>query len=188
MAYVNLNRTVNYGGGSYRTHGSTEGNTLGALYELGYTRLMNERGSVALQPVMNVEYRHVGLKGYTETGSDAGLRVDDIDQDLLTLGMGVRLQCVVSENAFKRDSIFEARVLLKADVGDRSGKARTSIIGTGIGAEVESAEVGAVGVEAGAGLTIPLGSSNGSIFMDASFEYREGWSSLNAAVGYKVAF
>ncbi len=30
--------------------------------------------------------------------------------------------------------------------------------------------------------------SNGSIFMDASFEYREGWSSLNAAVGYKVMF
>ncbi len=188
LADVRLNRTVNYGSGSYRTKGSTNGYAFGALYELGYTKLMNERGTAALQPIVNVEFRHVGIKGYTETGSDAGLKVDDMRQSVLTFGMGARFQCVVSENAFKRDSIFEARLLLKADAGDRSGKATNGIIGSRTMAKVESAEVGAVGIEAGAGLTIPLGSGNGSIFMDASIEYRRGWTSVNASAGYKITF
>ncbi len=187
-AHIDLNRTVNYGSGSYRTKGSTDGYAIGALYELGYTQLMNERGTAALQPVVNVEFRHIGVDGYKETGSDAGLKVDDMRQSILTFGVGARFQCVVSGNAFEHDSIFEARALLKADVGDRSGEVRNGIVGSRTTAEVESAEVGPVGVEVGAGLTVPLGSGNGSVFLDASFEYRQGWSSVNAAAGYKLTF
>ena len=187
VADVQMNRTVNYGSGSYATQGSTDGYALGALYEIGYTRLLNAEGTVALQPVMNVEFRHVGIKGYTETGSNAALRVDDIEQNILSVGAGARLQSIVGENAFNRASIFEARVLLKAEVGDRSGTTRNGFVGTTRMSDVESAEVGSVGVEAGAGLTIPVG-TGGSLFMDAALEYRRGWMSADASVGYRIHF
>ena len=188
LADVQMNRTVNYGSGSYATQGSTDGYALGALYEVGYTRLLNAEGTIALQPVMNVEFRHVGIKGYTETGSNAALRVDDMEQNILTLGLGARMQSVVGENAFNRASIFEARVLLKADAGDQSGTAKAGIIGSTAMAEIESAEVGSIGVEAGAGITIPLGAKYGSVFLDASLEYRRGWTSVNASAGYRINF
>ncbi len=188
LADIRLDRTVNYVGGSYRTHGSTEGYAFGALYEVGYTRLLNKKGTVALQPVANIEVRHVQVNGYTETGSDAGLKVDDIDQTVFTLGMGARMQAVVGHNTFNRDAIIEGRALVKADFGDRSGTAMNGLIGSAVRREVESAEVGAVGVEVGAGITVPLGSKFGSVFMDASFEYRQGWMSVNASAGYKITF
>ncbi len=143
---------------------------------------------MALQPVFNVEMRHASVKGYTETGSDAGLKVDDIRQDVVTLGAGARVQALVSENAFNRASIFEARLLAKVDVGDRSGTAVNGIIGCATHAEVESAEVGAVGMEAGVGLSVPLGSQYGSLFLDGSVEWRRGWTSLNASAGYRINF
>ncbi len=188
LADVKLDRTVNYGGGSYRTKGSTDGYALGALYEVGYTGFTNKKGTLALQPVFNVEVRHAGISGYNETGSDAGLRVDDMEQSVVTFGVGARMQGIVGRNTFNRASIFEARLLLKADAGDRSGTARNGIIGSATMAEVESAEVGAVGVEVGAGLTVPLGSQSGSLFLDASLEYRSGWTSANASAGYRVDF
>ena len=188
LADINLDRTVNYGSGSYRTKGSTDGYAIGAMYEVGYTQLMNDAGTFVLQPVFNVEVRHANVSGYTESGSDAGLRVDDVKQDLVTFGAGVRMQSVVGTNSFNRTAIFEARALLKADVGDRSGKAKNGMIGPHSMSEVESAEVGALGVEIGAGITIPLGSESGSIFMDASLEYRRGWTSADASVGYRINF
>ena len=188
LADINMNRTVNYGAGSYRTNSSTNGYALGALYELGYTRLMNKSGSVALQPVVNIEARHAHVDGFSESGSDCGLKTDDIDQTVVTLGLGARAQAAVGQNAFNRASIFEARALVKFDFGDRSGAAMNKIIGAATAAEVESAEVGAVGIELGAGITVPLGSQGGSVFLDASLECRHGWTTANATLGYKVTF
>ena len=173
---------------SYRTQGSTDGFAVGALYEVGYTKLVNRKGTIALQPVFNVEIRHAAIKGYTETGSDAGLKVDDIEQDVVTFGFGARLQSIIGENIYNRTSILEGRLLVKADVGDNTGVAKNSLIGAPTVGEVESAEVGALGIEAGIGLTIPLGASAGSVFMDASAEVRSGWTSFNATVGYRINF
>ncbi len=189
VADVELNRTVNYGGFSpYRTNGSTDGYALGFLYEVGYTGLVNRQGTAALQPIFNVEVRHIALKGYTETGSDAGVDVDDIDQTVLTFGAGARAQFAVGAHAFNRAAVLETRALLKADMGDRSGSVSNAIIGSATRAEVESAEVGAVGVEAGVGITVPLGTNAGSVFLDGSFEFREGWTSANATLGYRINF
>ena len=160
-------RTVNYGTGSCRTKGDTDGYAVGAMYEVGYTKLMNKEGTMALQPVFNV---------------------DDIRQDVVTFGAGARMQSIVGENAFNRASILEARLLAKVDVGDRSGTAVNGIIGCATHKEVESAEVGAVGLEAGVGLSVPLGSQYGSLFLDGSVEWRRGWTSLNASAGYRINF
>ncbi len=188
LADIKLNRTVNYGSGSYTTKGDTDGYAVGALYEIGYTKLMNEAGTLAMQPVINVEVRHAAVKGYKEKGSDAGLQVDDIDQTTVTLGVGARMQAALGANAWNRYSIFEGRVLLKTDLGDRSGTANNAIIGSKNFAEVESAEVGAVGIEIGAGLSIPLGADLGTFFLDGSVEWRTGQTSFDATAGYRISF
>ncbi|MBR3902827.1 MAG: hypothetical protein IKJ29_04180, partial [Akkermansia sp.] len=58
----------------------------------------------------------------------------------------------------------------------------------GLTTEVESAEIGAFGLEAGAGLTIPLGDEGSSIFMDASVELRADYTNVNGTVGYRINF
>ena len=135
-----------------------------------------------------MEARYASIKGYTESGSDAGLTVDDIDQSTVTFGLGARMQSLVGHSAFNREAVFEARMLAKFDVGDGSGKAINRVVNDLNRAELESAEVGAVGVEVGAGIIIPVGTDSGSIFMDASLEYRRGWMSLDANIGYRVDF
>ena len=189
MADISLDRTVNYGTGSYTTKGSTKGSALGAMYEVGYSSLMNDRGSFILQTVFNVEVRHAQVDGYTESGCDAALKVGDIKQNTVTFGAGVRTQAVVAENAVNRASILESRMLLKVDAGDRSGSASNVLVnGSAVSANVESAELGAVGIEIGAGLTIPIGEGSGSIFVDGSLELRSGYTNMDANVGYRVSF
>lgn len=188
MADVKLNRTVNYGDYSYKTKGSTDGYAAGLLYELGYAHIMNPEGSFLLQSVFNVELRHATINGYNETGSDAGLTVGDADYNTLTVGAGARMQAMVGSRALNRSALLEARALVKVDAGDRSGKVENDFInGNRTKRELESAEIGAVGIELGAGVTVPVG-KRGSFFMDGSVELRAGYSSLDANVGYKVSF
>jgi hypothetical protein len=109
--------------------------------------------------------------------------------DTVTLGLGARLQTVVGESVYNRSSILEARVLAKADLGDRSGSSDVSMAALKNGkASVDSAEMGAVGLEAGAGLMIPVGQESGNIFVDASMELRSDYTNVNATVGYRMNF
>ena len=183
-----LDRTVNYAGGSYTTKGDTDGSSFGFLYEVGRTIPMNEEGSFCLQPVFNIAWRHISVSGYEETGSDAGLRVGDQDADIVTFGLGIRSQAAVGENVYNRSSLLEARALLKVDAGDRQGEAPVRLLQGGVEQTVKSAEVGAVGAEFGLGLTIPLGSDTGSLFVDGSVEIRSGYSNANGTIGYRVNF
>ena len=188
LADVKLDRTVNYGSGFYNTRGHTNGYQLGALYELGYARALNAKGTTVLQGVANVEVRHASLGSYDELNTEAGLHVSDLSYNVITFGVGARLQSVVAENALNRASILEARALVKADAGDRKGKASTSLIhGAANSEEVESAEMGVMSLELGAGLTLPIG-RKGACFIDASAELRSGYTELNANVGYRLSF
>ncbi len=188
VADVRLVRSVSYGLGCYRTSGSTTGYALGSLYELGYSKSLNEAGSLVVQPVVNVELRHASIRSYSESDSDAGLSVKDMERTVVTLGTGARIQAAVSEDAFNRVSLLEGRLLLKTDIGDRSGTSRNALIGSGNRAETESAHIGSVGVEAGLGVSIPLGNYSASIFSDASLEWRHHWVSANATLGYRMNF
>ena len=188
-ADVTLERSVSYGLLSgYKTHGSTDGYAAGMMYEVGYSYALNAAATTLVQPVFNVQYSHTSLSGYTETGSDAALRVDGMEQNALTLGLGARLQTAMGENAFNRVALFEARAMLKADLGDRSGTANTAFANAGHRVEVESAEVGAMGLEVGVGFSLPLGQRSGAIFMDGTAEFRSGYSSFSASAGYRINF
>ncbi|MBQ4635945.1 MAG: hypothetical protein IJB64_05880 [Akkermansia sp.] len=182
-------RTVNYAGGSYKTEGDTDGMAFGLMYEVGRVYALTEDGDACLQPVFNIAYRHTTVGGYTEDGGDAALDVDDQTLDTITLGAGARFQAVVGENLYNRTSVLELRALAKLDVGDRASEADVAFIGGGSRATVESAELGAFGVELGAGLSIPVGDENdGTIFFDVSAELRSGYSNVNGTVGYRINF
>ena len=186
---ASLDRTVSAGDGVSRTSGDTDGFGIGLLYEVGYTIPMNEEGSIALQPIANITYVHSSLSGYSETGSDLAVHYGDQTVDVLTLGIGLRAQAVIGESIYNRSSLLEGRVLAKFDLGDRSSSASAGLAALGrASGELESAEIGAVGLEVGAGLTIPVGQDSGSLFLDGSLELRADYTNVNATVGYRVNF
>lgn len=190
LANVSLDRTVNYGSGSYKTDGSTNGYAFGLMYELGYSIPMDDESSYVLQPLVNLSFRHTSISGYEENGG-AGLQVGDITQSIVSLGAGVRLQAAVGENSLNQTSIFEARLLAKIDSGDINGEGETALKNgsPSAKAQLKAAEVGGVGAEFGAGLTVPLeGQNGGAVFLDGSMEIRSGYMNMNATIGYRIGF
>lgn len=172
-----------------RIKGETEGTSFGLMYEVGRVFSLNEDGTTCLQPIFNVSWKHTTVDAYTEEGSDLALEVDEQTLDTVTVGLGARMQTVVGSSVFNRTSILEARALAKLDTGDRSSSAEVAMSALeGSSAEVDSAEMGAFGLEIGAGLTIPLGGKDGSIFMDAAVELRSDYTNVNGTVGYRVNF
>ena len=188
MADTNLKRTVDYGVGSYTTNSSSDGTAFGLMYEVGYTVALNENATTCLQPVLNLSYRHSSLDGCSETGTDAALRGDDVDMDVFTIALGARLQSVVGTSVYNRSSIFEGRVLCKLDAGDREASTHNSFVNVGNKHEVRSSEMGAFGLELGAGLVVPIAEDGGSIFFDVSAEIRDKYTEVNGTVGYRYNF
>ena len=186
---ADMDRTVNYFGGKYETKGSTDGFSAGLMYELGYTIPLDEEMNTCWQPVFNISFVKSSLDGYTERGSDAGLKVGDQDSSYVTLGLGGRIETVVGTSVYNRASILSARAMFKADMGDRSSEADVSFANAaGSSVTVKGAEAGAVGAEFGIGLTIPVTFDTGAIFMDASVDLRDGMTSGSGSVGYRFAF
>ena len=186
---LSIDRTVSFPGGSYSTKGETEAISFGAMYELGYVFALDVDGTTCLQPVFNVSVAHSSMDGYTESGSDAALELGNVDMTAVTVGLGARLQSVVGQNLFNRASIFEARALVKVNAGDRDAEVDASMVAlpTASG-KVRSAERGPVSLELGAGITVPIGSKSGSLFVDGSAELGAEYTGLNATVGYRLNF
>lgn len=187
-ADVSLDRTVSYAGGSYKTKGETDGMGYGLMYEVSRTYMLSEDGSTCWQPVVNLTWRHSSIDAYAESGCDAALGVAAQDMNVFTIGAGARLQTVIGENLYNRASIFEARALVKVDAGDREGEAAVALLESAGAANVTAAEVGAVGLEIGAGVTIPVGLESGALFIDGSAEFRSGYTNVNGTVGYRINF
>ena len=182
---ISMDRTIE----GYENKGETDGMSFGLMYEVGRVYALDEYGVACLQPVFNITWKHTSVSAYTEQGSDAALDVDDQTLDTVTLGLGARAQAVVGESVYNRTSILEARVLAKVDVGDRQGSADVALAALPeTRTSVDSAEMGAFGLEAGAGLTVPVGQEGGSIFADASVELRSDYINVNGTVGYRVNF
>lgn len=187
---ISYDRTVAIPGyGSYTTTGDTDGTGFGFMYEIGYVMAMNQEGTTCLQPVANITIAHTSISGYTESGSEAALTADDMDMTTLTIGAGARMQASFGENIYNRTSIFEARALVKFLAGDRRGEADMAFAAAEQAkGTVKSAELGSVGVELGAGITVPVGAESGAIFADVSAELQSGYTAVNGTIGYRVNF
>lgn len=80
-------------------------------------------------------------------------------------------------------------MLLKVDAGDVRSNADIALRAlrsrTG---RVRSAEMGRVGLEMGAGISVPIGVDYGYLFLDGSFEFRADMMDINGTVGYRLSF
>ncbi len=177
-------RTVSHAAGSYSTNGNTDGTAFGLMYEVSRSMQLSNRST--LSPVFNIAYRHTEVDSYSESGADAALNVGKQSLDTVTLGAGARYSAVVGQQTLNRACGFEARALVKYDLGDRQSTTSTGFTGYATRAGIESAELGAFGVELGAGISVPVGS--GSIFADGAVELRSDYTNFNATVGYRIQF
>ena len=173
----------------FHTEGKTDGMGFGFLYEVAYQIPLNEAEDIIMQPLVNVAFSHTSLEGYSESGSDAGLRFGRTDMTAVVFGLGGRFIGSAGENLYNRRSRVEGRALLKLRAGDRDATISSSLLALpGAGAHVRSAEQGMVGLELGAGIVVPIGVDSGSLFLDASFEIVSDYSALNGVIGYQLDF
>ncbi len=184
-----LNRTVNYGEGSYGTQGSTSGWGFGAMYELTCDVYLNENRSSVLQPLFNASVVTTRMDGYEETGAgNAGLNVGRQDWTTGTLALGGRWMGLVGSNIFGREALAEIRVNAAQDLGDRRGETNVSLLGNpGFAQSVRGAKVGTTALQLGAGLSVPVG-TKGTIYVNGNADIRDGSSALNGSVGYRYDF
>lgn len=189
LADADVTRTVDYGSGRYAPKADANGYTVGVMYEVGYSVMLNESGSACVQPVVNVMWSHSQLNDFTEGGSDAGLDVSGLSHDNLVVGAGVRFQALTGGETYNRSSLLEARVMLKSYLADRDASADVNFQGAKRVGTVRTVETGDVGVEVGAGLTVPMHTERpSSIFMDVSAELRNAYTNFNATIGWKTSF
>ena len=189
-AHADADRTVGTPFGGYSTKGSTSGASFGLMYEVARTYALTEDSSTCIQPIVNISYIHTELGGYSESGSDAALKVEDIDSNLVTIGAGARVQTAFGADVYNRTSVFEGRALVKGYLGDRDSTAKVQFtsLGSLAGATVKSAERGPIGIELGGGIYIPLGQNAGTLFLDASLELRAKDMDINTTAGYRINF
>lgn len=188
MADYELNRHIFVASAGYHNRASTDGRTLGFMYELLYDYRLGDEHDFSLQPLVQFSYRHSSVDGFAEHGSDAVLQANPGDMDIFTLAAGARLQAVVGQNMYNRTSLFECRALLSWDMGNRRGESRVALL-HGSGREnVQGSRPGLLGAELGAGLTVPLGAESGSLFLDASITLRSRAYEVNAVAGYSLTF
>lgn len=189
-ADAKLKRGVTFPDGGYSTSGSTDGLGFGVMYEVGRTFKMGESyfTNAWWQPVFNVAYIHSQMDGYSESGSDAALRVGKQEFDNVVFGLGARMQAEMGHKFFNRTASVEMRILGKAMAGDRRGEADVSLLDAVRTTKVRGSEPGAFGLELGLGFSLPLGARGGAVFADCTAEFCDNLSSVNGVLGYRVDF
>ena len=134
----------------------------------------------------------IGRNSYiTAMGSNIELShiTDKQDMDVVTFGLGLRLQTTAFESLYNRSCPVYTRFLVKADAGDTRSHVRSSLTALpGRSGRVRSAESKRLGLEMGIGITIPIGADSGSLFMDCGYECRFDASEVNGTVGYRLSF
>ena len=184
-----VDRTVNYGEGSYTGHGSTSGSTYGAMYEATYDIALNEENNAIFQPLVNVSVMRSEVANYDETGAgNAGLRVSGLEGTSATVSVGGRLMGIVGGNVFGRESLGELRVQVAQDLGDTRSEGNVGFLSNpGFSRKVKGNKAGTTGLQFGAGLSLPSG-DQGTIFVDATADIRSGMTSASGSIGYRYNF
>lgn len=181
-----LDRTVSGVGVNYVAKGTTQGSTIGAMYEATYDYTLNENKTTILQPLFNVSFASASMDAYTEQGAgNAGLQVDGTDNTYGSVALGARLLGTVGENLFGRSSMGELRLQVAQDFGDDTHLAQVGL--GGIQRQVVGTKVGKTALQIGAGISIPV-TEKGSIYFDVNTDFRSKATDVNGSVGYRVNF
>jgi outer membrane autotransporter protein len=186
---ADLDRTVDYGAGYYKTNGSTDGYGIGALYELTYDVKLNDKGTSLLQPLFDASIVHTSLDGYTESGAgDAGLKVGKQDWTTASLAVGARWSGSFGTKTVGRTLFGELRTAVSQDFGDKQGKTAVALSGApDFSQNVYGAKQGATAWQVSGGLSIPV-SQQGTVYAGAGAEFRNDANSVRGSVGVRYAF
>jgi outer membrane autotransporter protein len=186
---ADLDRTVDYGAGAYKTKGSTDGYGIGALYELTYDVTLNDKGTSLLQPLFDASIVHTSLDGYTETGAgDAGLKVGKQDWTTASLAVGARWSGTFGTKTVGRTLFGELRTAVSQDFGDKQGKTAVALSGApDFSQNVYGAKQGATAWQVSGGLSLPV-SQRGTLYANAGVELRDDANSVHGNIGYRYSF
>jgi outer membrane autotransporter protein len=186
---ADLDRTVDYGAGAYKTNGSTDGYGIGALYELTYDVALNDKGTSLLQPLFDASIVHTSLDGYTESGAgDAGLKVGKQDWTTASLAVGARWSGSFGTKTVGRTLFGELRTAVSQDFGDKQGKTAVALSGApDFSQNVYGAKQGATAWQISGGISTNVG-QNGTVYANAGAELRNDANSVRGNVGYRLAF
>lgn len=183
-------RNMSLPGYSSVTEGSSSGDQVNALVEVGYEIDLGTENASFIEPFVLASAGYSSLDGFSETGAgNAGLAVDSQSKTLATLGAGARY---VTEFYTSRADVlkgrFEARIMVLQDLTDEDIDATSSFIGApGEKMNVKSNTPGSTALAIGTGVVVPV-SAKVSVFADLNGEFRTDQSSVNANVGVKYDF
>lgn len=184
MNDMDLERNV----ASYTGSGTTEGTSISAYYELGYTLGLNEEFTHILQPLVSASITSAKIDGYTESGTIGGAALEYDGDSLVygTVGIGFRYQGVLSQSVHERNTVLEIRALLTQDFGDTTDEAKVAMAG-GEMFSVSGTDTTGTGYTLGAGLTIPVEVQT-TIFADVDMTIRPDFTGIRANVGMRYDF
>lgn len=172
----------------YSASGDTEGTTLSAYYELGYTIGLNYEYTHILQPMISVSLTSAKVDGYTEGGSldNAALEYDGDSYIYGKVGIGARYQGVMYETVHERNAVVEARALITQDFGDTTEATKVSL-GGGSMYEVSGADTSGTGFELGAGVSIPV-EQHTTLYADADLTVAPDYTGFRVDLGVRYDF
>lgn len=172
----------------YSASGDTEGTTLSAYYELGYTIGLNYEYTHILQPMISVSLTSAKVDGYTEEGSldNAALEYDGDSYIYGKVGIGARYQGVMYETVHERNAVVEARALITQDFGDTTEATKVSL-GGGSMYEVSGADTSGTGFELGAGVSIPV-EQHTTLYADADLTVAPDYTGFRLDLGVRYDF
>ncbi len=174
--------------GSYTGSGSTEGSSLSAYYEVGYTVGLNYEFTHILQPMLSFSIASAKVDGYTETGSigNTALKYDGDSFVYGTVGIGARYQGVMYESVHERNAVLEARAIITKDFGDATDEAMVAI-GNSELYKVNGADSTGAGFELGAGVSIPV-EQHTTLYADADVTFRPDSTAFRGNIGLRFDF
>lgn len=175
--------------GGFQAEGETEGSSLSAYYEVGYTCALDYDYNHIIQPLVNISFTSAKVDGYKETGSigNAGLDYDSAEYFYGQVGIGARYQGVLYESVHERCAVIEARAMLTQDFGDATDEAEVALIAGGNGYKVKGVDSTGTGFEVGVGLSIPV-EQHTTLFADADLTYAPDYMGFRANVGLRYDF
>lgn len=181
---IDLERTVQ----SYKGEGTTDGTSVSAYYEIGYTYGLNYEFTHILQPLLSVSLTSAKVDGYTEKGpiGDAAITYDGDSYVYGTLGIGARYQGVLYKTVHERNAVVEARAFITQDFGDTTDEAVVAV-GDGEAFKVNGADTAGTGFELGVGLSLPV-EQHTTIYADADATFRADYTGFRANLGVRYDF
>ncbi len=174
IAFAGVNRTAT---------SDTDGQQYTALIDSGYV-IQHEQWEIT--PLASLEYSHLNIDGYTETGANAlNLTVDDQSYDFLQLGLGGKLALPIKDDSGTWIPEIHARWLYDF-IGDEF-QATSRFAGGGTAFTTNGLEPEQSALNAGGGLTFySLG--NVSLSATYDFTYKEDYNSHYAEAVLRVNF